>query len=118
MAWFGEQAKVRIRGALANRLLAAAQLLKDTHQFRLATRFPPASKSGQYPRYRTGNLYRACTYEPKSPTEVARTQQVEVYVDQAKAPYDQKLIDSGRLGLDDTMEAIRPRVAAAMGTVP
>jgi hypothetical protein len=40
-----------------------------------------------------------------------------VYVDQAKAPYDQKLLDSGRLGLDDTMAAIRPRVAAAMGTV-
>ena len=111
-----EAAKREFRRAAARGLLACAALAQAEEMKALAKSYPPASREGQHPALRTGNLQSAVDYEPKSVDEVARTLRVTVGY-QRRAWYIVPLVVRGRLWLADTARRIRPQLAALFAKV-
>lgn len=63
---------------VAEQLMRLAKRIAEKHQENLGTLYPPASKPGQYPRKRTGNLQRSTVVRPRTVREIERTGQVQI----------------------------------------
>ena len=63
---------------LAGQLLKFARAVVDTFRDRANRQYPPASRPGQYPAKRTGNLRRFTESRPMSVAQIAATGQVRV----------------------------------------
>lgn len=126
LEWNGDAAIRAMREEIARRLLAAASTLVTEHKTKLNisnpyTRGPrggrvytnPAAK-GDWPHKRTGNLQRNVIYEPRSPSEVARTLRVRVGL-MPPAFYGASLADRGWKGLLDTLATCKDRLQAIIG---
>jgi hypothetical protein len=111
MAWYGEQAKKRMRLAAASTIKRAANILVEAHQKDLNRRYPPASKVREFPAKRTGRLRQSVVTAPLTVTEIASKQYALVFYDMT-APYIRKLLRSGRFGLRMTLERVRPKLKA------
>jgi hypothetical protein len=102
----------RLRGALASQLSAAARLAVARDRQALSRAYPPASRAGEYPALRSGRLAASADYNPKSLGEIADAYSVILF---RAAPYDVSLRRRGRLGIQDTVRAYRPELAALFG---
>ncbi len=111
MPWYGEERAKARRMVLAGQVKAMLELVRDRHRANLAKAFPPASKSGEYPRRRTGRLLRAVDYAPKSVAELAAGLVGTVFYD-GGAPYAKHLSARGRRSIRDTVRAMRGELAA------
>lgn len=111
-----ETAKANFRRDVAKGLLACAAMTQAEEMKELSRSYPPASKANEHPARRTGNLQSAVDYEPKSVDEVARTLRVTVGY-QRRAWYIVPLVIRGRLWLANTVERIRPKLAALFAKV-
>ena len=109
---FAPQAKARLRSALARQLHTAAQLVTSRDRLFLARAYPPASVPGEYAHRRTGGLLASSDHYPQSVEELSRTQSVAFF---RAAFYDKYLVGRGRLSVQDTVERLRPQLAAMFG---
>lgn len=114
--WNGDENLEQIRQQSARNLLAAAVLYENTMRQRVSVPNPPpyldSSKEGEYPRLRTGAGQRALTHQPATPGEVARCGFVRVgYVEGDHHLLTLELARN-RKGLLDTLEDMRPQLAA------
>ena len=98
----------------AGQLLVFARAVVNEHKKRLSRQYPPASKVGEYPARRTGNLRRSTVAWPTGPGRVSTIQQTGQaavgYLDRAfyGVILETKL---RRLSLADTVaDVIRTRV--------
>ncbi len=92
-------------------MLLFARAVVNEHKKRISRQYPPASRPGQYPARRTGNLRRSTVVRPISRATVQRTKAVSVgFLD--RAFYGVILeVKMGRLGLAKTIDdVIRTRV--------
>lgn len=96
---------------LQNDLLAAAKSIVSDHRQHLLMRsYPPkpASRPGEYPKYRTGNLARSISHKWRN----AQKTIIDIGYSDRNAPtgnpavYSQILADWGRLSLPDTASSI------------
>lgn len=120
------QAKIRssfadIRGRTGLALAAAAATFVTEHQRRVGTANPrpylDSSKVGEYPRVRTGFGQANVFYLPTSPDEIARKGYVDAGYGE-NAFYMQALVDNqGRLGIEQTLEDIRPQLEQVIDKV-
>lgn len=95
----------------AGQMLLFVRAVVNEHKLRISRQYPPASRPGQYPARRTGNLRRSTVARPLSVGMIQTTRQVEVgFLD--KAFYGVILeAKMGRLGLAKTIDdVIRTRV--------
>lgn len=114
-----KRAMANERRAAARRLLAVAEAFAAEHRQRIGVQNPfpyhDSSRPGEYPRRRTGQA--GVAIEPDAEAAVMR----QLYVDVGYAEevyYMQMLADRAqRLGLEDTLEAVRPRLEAIAGDV-
>lgn len=95
----------------AGQLLKFARLVVNDYRESISRQYPPASKKGQFPARRTGNLRRSTVVRPRSVAEVAATGQVKVGFLQ-RAWYGVVLeYEMDRVGLNASVEKIlRTRV--------
>jgi hypothetical protein len=110
-----------LRKRLGLALAAAAAELVSEHQRRIGIANPrpylDSSRPGEYPRKRTGFGQANVFYLPKSPAEIAAAGHVDVGYGE-NAFYMQALVDNqGRLGIEDTLEEMRPRLEAIVAAV-
>ncbi len=117
--WHGDEAKARTRRQAAEGLLRCAVFFATAHMQALNVSNPrpyaTPSREGEYPRKRTGWLQAHVTWAPQSVAEVERDQAVRVgYAQNASYGLILELF-RGRLGLTETLEAVRPRLAALSG---
>lgn len=99
----------------AGQLLLLARAVANEHKKRLSVPYPPASRPGQYPRRRTGNLRRSTVVWPGGTGRVAAvraTKQVAVgYLDRAFYGVILESPKFGRKSLAATVaDVIRTRV--------
>lgn len=109
------------RRAAARRLLAVAHAFQAEHRQRVGVQNPfpyhDSSRPGEYPRRRTGQGQAGVIVEPESEGQVAKQLFVDVGYSE-DVPYMQLLVDRAqRLGLETTLEEIRPRLEAIAGDV-
>lgn len=110
-----------LRKRIGLALAAAATELVTEHQRRIGVMNPRpylnSSKPGEYPRKRTGFGQANVIYLPASPAEIAELGHVDVgYAENAF--YMQALVDNqGRLGIEETLEDLRPRLEAIVAAV-
>jgi hypothetical protein len=103
------------RETVAENLLAAAVFFQAQHMQRLNKSFPPASKQGQYPAKRTGNLQANILYSPESVPEITRNLYVTVGYGKT-ASYGSILeFKKKRLGLMQTLKDLQPQLSALVG---
>ena len=95
----------------AGQMLKFARAVVNEHRKRLDIPYPPASKPGEYPRKRTGNLKRSTVVRPLSVAEVSSSGQVKIGFLE-RAYYGVILeYEMGRTGLGKTIQdIIRTRV--------
>lgn len=104
----------RLRTQAAERLAACAVMLQTEEMSNLSVANPHphlnSSKPGEYPRARTFNLRNSIAFQPSHLNDIKRTLRIAVgYA--AGAFYGPILVAKGWLGLLDTLDTIRPRVA-------
>lgn len=98
----------------AGQLALLARAVVNEHKKRISRPYPPASRPGQYPARRTGNLRRSTVAWPRGPGRIdaiRQTKQVAVgFLD--RAFYGVILeVKMGRKGLAETIDhVIRTRV--------
>lgn len=91
---------------LAEKLYRLAKEVVERHQKKISTLYPPASKPGEYPRRRTGNLMRSTQVYPRTVRGVEFAGQVRMGYLQ-RAWYGVRLeFDMGRLSLADTLREV------------
>jgi len=110
-----------LRKRIGLALAAAAAELVSEHQRRIGVMNPrpylDSSRPGEYPRKRTGFGQANVFYLPASPAEIAEAGHVDVGYGE-NAFYMQALVDNqGRLGIEDTLEEMRPRLEAIVAAV-
>lgn len=95
----------------AGQMLKFARAVVNEHRLRISRQYPPASKPGEYPARRTGNLRRSTVARPLSVATVAATGQVKIGFLE-RAWYGVILeYDAGRTGLGQTIQdVIKSRV--------
>lgn len=100
-----------LRKLIAERLLAAAEELREEHKERLNIPNPPphldSSRPGEYPRRRTGVGRESVIVAPDDTAAVSRTLTTRVG-HTVEALYMNDLLRSGRLGLWETTQDILP----------
>lgn len=72
LKWNGAKAKEAYRAEAAERLLGAATFLQQKLRAELNVAYPPASKPGEFPRRRTGNLREQILVVPDTAKGVLR----------------------------------------------
>lgn len=90
------------RRQIAANLHAIAKLIQDETRRELDVAYPPASRPGESPHRRTGNLQR----KQYAHADI-RTQTIEVG---NTAPYAQDLIESGRAWQRKVIDRLRPQI--------
>lgn len=115
LKWHGERAKKGIRTLAAERLLRALKKLQKLAQQEFGTHYPPASKPGQFPRRRTGNLVRSIQIVPDTVGEIVRRQLTCGLGYGPRAPYGKILEEfRKRLGLAAVVRKHRAILVAAL----
>lgn len=115
LKWHGEKAKRAYKTEAAERLLAALKELQKLAKEAFGKAYPPASKPGQYPRKRTGNLVRNLIIVPNTAAEIVRRQLHAGLGYGRRAPYGKILEDHrARLGLKEIVKRNKKVLAAAL----
>lgn len=96
---------------LGKSLLLAAVVVQSEMKKSLNTPYPPASKPGEFPHYRTGNLRESIVIDPKTPAECAA--QGRVRIGYAKRAHYGAILEvmRHRLGLVATVTRLRTFLA-------
>ena len=116
LKWKGARAKKNYRTLAAERLLNAMKKLQKLAKQEFGTHYPPASKPGQFPRRRTGNLVRSIVIAPNTVGEIVRRQLSVGLGYGPRAPYGKILEDyRKRLGLAEIVRRHRALLVAALG---
>lgn len=108
--WRGDKAVREVQEKAAKLVLAAAAELASEHQADLGKQYPPASRPGEFPARRTGNLQSAVSWEPQTVAGVI-AKRFEVRVGyRRKADYIRWLAKRDRKWLIDTAKRILDRL--------
>ena len=100
---------------MAERLLAALKVLQKLAKEAFGEHYPPASRPGQFPRRRTGNLQRNILIIPDTVSEIVRRQLTGGLGYGPRAPYGPILEDHRkRLGLKALVKKHRALLIAAL----
>lgn len=91
---------------VAKRVRNVATVLQVEHKKHLSRPYPRASKPGEFPHKRTGNLQLDVTAVPVGPT----TWRVGYA---GKAPYIVRLVDTGRLAVHESVPLAWPKLVKA-----
>ena len=86
LSWNGEAAILEIFNATAEGLLRAAAYFQAGYRELLAVPYPPASKPGQFPHFRSGHGVLSVDFDPQTIAEVARTQTIRLGYNRAVPP--------------------------------
>lgn len=99
-------------------LIAAAITLQSAYKQKVSQSYPPASKPGQYPRWRTGTGREATGYEPEAPDEAGRAGAVRI--GWSKSGDHMGILEyfRGRKGLRDVGRELRGQLQAILDQVP
>ena len=105
----------RLAGSL---LIAAAITMQTAYKRHVSASFPPASKPGEYPRWRTGTGREATGYDPEAPDEAGRARAVRV--GWGKSGDHMGILEyfRGRKGLRDVGQELRGQLQAILDQVP
>jgi hypothetical protein len=104
-------------------LLEIGRNLRQAHKQNLSTKYPPASKPGEYPRRRSGSLQRGIYCDPESGQRIANSRRKTITIGYGikdrtspnKAPhlYGPHLVNNmARKGIIDTFLANRTAILA------
>lgn len=106
----------QIKYRFAQRVLAAGWELVNELQSKLNVKFPPASRPGEYPHYRTRGGHDAVTLRPQTPEEVINNG-MRVHVGFLKSGFYMMVLEvkRKRLGLLYTYNKMKPRLARIIG---
>jgi hypothetical protein len=103
LRWNGKAAVAKVRRVAAEYVFDAALLAQQELMDALDVPYPPASRPGEFPRRRTGNLRMSVEVFPKSVRQVMRTGSVTIRYG-AKGFYGNILVEKlGRKGPADVV---------------
>lgn len=99
-------------------LVAAAIAVQSDLKRSLSTSYPPASKPGEFPHWRTGNLRESVMYDPTDPKKVGRQRFIRIgYA--TRAPYGAILeLFRKRLGVRETVKRLKSTIEAIVARIP
>ena len=105
----------RLAGSL---LIAAAITMQTAYKRHVSASFPPASRKGEYPHWRTGTGREATGYDPEAPDEAGRAGAVRV--GWGKSGDHMGILEyfRGRKGLRDVGRELRGQLQAILDQVP
>ncbi len=104
---------------LAGQLLVAAAIAMQSHFKRSVSKsYPPASKPGEYPRWRTGTGREATGYEPEDPKDAGKAQAIRVGWSKAGDHMGILELFRGRRGLRSTAEELAGQIGELMARMP
>lgn len=100
-----------LQDQLGKSLLLAAVVVQSEMKKSLNTPYPPASKPGEFPHYRTGNLRESIVIDPSTPAECAALGRVRIGY--AKRAHYGAILEVARqrLGLVATVKRLRAFLA-------
>lgn len=111
LTWNGARAQADVERKVGTVLVRTAIEVQSELMKELSKAYPPASRVGEFPHYRTLNLRESIVYEPADPAEAGRLGRVRVGYAQ-KGYYGAILeLFRGRLGLKAIVERVRGKLA-------
>lgn len=78
LTWNGQAAILEIYNATAQGLLNASAYFQAHYRQMLSTPYPPASRPGQYPHYRSGHGWLSVDFDPQTVSAVAQSMTIRL----------------------------------------
>ena len=111
-------AKKALENVTGQLLLAAAAHVQGNLQRALSISYPPASKTGEYPHWRTGNLRASVMIEPRDVRQIGKDREVKVGFAQQGFYGGILELFRGRKGLFEMAKTLKESIAQIVAGIP